>query len=453
MSEDYLARIPAHVFKIREVLDRAGKRAWVVGGCVRDLLRGREPSDWDICTDATPKEMMRLFPRAIPTGIDHGTVTVVLDRQHYEVTTLRGEGAYSDGRRPDSVHFVSDIEEDLARRDFTVNAIALESHSGIVVDPFGGRRDLAAGIVRAVGKAEERFSEDGLRVLRAARFCATLGFELDPATRDAIPRTLDTFRKVSPERVRDEWMKAMKADKPSVAFEVMQSTGILDITCPELAGCVGVEQNKHHAFDVWKHSLECMDACPKDGILRIAGLFHDVGKPKSRAFSEKTKDYTFYDHDRLGAEIVEPICGRLKFSNDERQRITHLVRHHLFHYDAWTDQAVRRWIRRVGKERLEDLFFLNEADARAKGKDATSSFQALEALKIHVAKVLAEGTALTTRDLAVDGHDLMKALGIAPGRMLGVLLNALLEEVTDDPSLNERERLLARARDLSARLS
>lgn len=448
MSEELLSKVPPHVFRIRDVLARSQKRAWVVGGCVRDLLRGKPPSDWDVCTDATPQELMKLFPRAIPTGLQHGTVTVVLDREHYEVTTLRGEGAYSDGRRPDAVHFVSDIDQDLARRDFTVNAIAIAADTGAIVDPFGGQRDLEAKVIRAVGKAEERFSEDGLRVLRAARFCATLGFSLDPATKAAIEPTLGTYKKVSPERVRDEWMKAMKAPKPSVAFDVMLETGIIGVTCPELLEGVGLEQNKFHAYDVWKHSLECMDACPHDAILRIAGLFHDVGKPRSRAFSDKTNDYTFYDHDRIGAEMVEPIATRLKFSNDERTRITHLVRHHLFHYDKWTDATVRRWIRRVGKDRLEDLFFLNYADAVAKGKDATSSFEALAALKLHVEKVLAEGAALSTKDLAIDGNVLMKDLAMKPGRAIGTVLAQLLEDVTSDPSLNTRERLMDRARAL-----
>jgi len=450
MSEELLSKVPPHVFRIRDVLARAGKRAWVVGGCVRDLLRGKTPSDWDVCTDALPDELMKLFPRAIPTGIAHGTVTVVLDRQHYEVTTLRGEGAYTDGRRPDSVHFVSDIEHDLARRDFTVNAVAIASDTGAVIDPFGGQSDLARRVIRAVGKAEERFSEDGLRVLRAARFCATLGFELDPATRAAIAPTLDTYKKVSPERIRDEWMKTMKAEKPSVAFEVMRDTGILAVTCPELLEGVGMSQNKYHGYDVWQHSLACMDACPGDAILRLSGLFHDVGKPKTRAFSEKTNDYTFYDHDRIGAEIVAPICTRLRFSNDERERITHLVRHHLFHYDGWSDSAVRRWVRRVGKDRIEDLFALNEADTRAKGLGTEPTFEALFALRAHVAKILAEGAALSTKDLAVDGHALMNEAGIARGPGLGKVLAALLEDVTNDPSLNTRERLLARAKELVA---
>lgn len=441
-----LSVAPKDVFWITNKLAEAGKRSWIVGGCVRDALLGKTPSDWDVATDARPDELVKIFPRAIPTGLQHGTVTVVLNKKHYEVTTLRGEGAYSDGRRPDTVHFVDAIEADLARRDFTVNAIAVDPKSGELVDPFGGRKDLEAKVIRAVGKPVERFSEDGLRVLRAARFCATLEFEIEPDTFAAISRTLDTFKKVSAERVRDEWVKTMKARKPSRAFDVMRETGILAITCPELLEGVGMEQNKWHEYDVWRHSMECMDACTGDPILRIAALLHDVGKPRTRAFSEKTKDWTFYDHDRVGAEIADPIASRLRFSNEERERIVALVRHHLFHYDQWSDAAVRRWIRRVGKERVEDLYILNEADVRAKGRGFEPDLAALEALKAHVAKVLAEGAALTTRDLAIDGRVLMKELGLSPGPIIGKILNALLEEVIADPKLNEREALLERAR-------
>jgi tRNA nucleotidyltransferase (CCA-adding enzyme) len=443
-----LARVPKDVQQLCALLRSRGKRAWIVGGCVRDLFRGREAADWDVATDARPPELLRIFPRAIPTGIEHGTVTVVSgDRQHhYEVTTLRGEGTYTDGRRPDWVEFVDDITRDLARRDFTVNAIAIDPVSGDVIDPFGGRSDLAGGVLRAVGDPRERFAEDGLRVLRAARFVASLELTLDPATEAAIPSTLDTFRKVAQERVRDEWVKTMKARAPSRAFEVMRRTGILEITCPELLRGVGLEQNRWHAFDVWRHGLACMDACAGDPILRIAALLHDVGKPATRAWSEKTSDYTFYDHDRVGAEIAEPIAARLRFSNDERARIVALVRHHLFHYDQWSDSAVRRWIRRVGADRVEDLYALNEADVRGKGRDFANDLEALSGLKAHVARVLAEGAALSTRDLRIDGHDLMRELGVRPGRIIGELLEALLEVVLSDPSANDRATLLEKAK-------
>jgi tRNA nucleotidyltransferase (CCA-adding enzyme) len=446
-----LDAVPGDVLALCERLRSKGKRAWIVGGCVRDLVLGRTASDWDIATDALPKDLLRIFPRAIPTGIEHGTVTVVSGGRHYEVTTLRGEGTYSDGRRPDWVEFVDDITADLARRDFTVNAIAIEPTDGRFIDPFDGRGDLSRKLLRAVGDPRERFAEDGLRVLRAARFVATLEMDLEPATESAIRPTLDTFRKVAQERVRDEWVKAMKARAPSRAFEVMRRTGILEVTCPELMEGVGMDQNKWHAYDVWRHGMECMDACVGDPILRIAALLHDVGKPRTRAWSDKTRDYTFYQHERVGAEIAEPITARLRFSNDERARIVALVRHHLFHYtDEWSNTTVRRWIRTVGADRLDDLYALNEADVRAKGRDFNMDLEALASLKAHVARVIAEGAALTIRDLKIDGHDLMRELGVKPGRIIGEILSALLEAVTNDPAANEPAALLALAREYLA---
>ncbi len=443
-----IASVPRDVVDLCARLRASGKRAWIVGGCVRDLVLGRLAADWDIATDARPRELLAVFPRAIPTGIEHGTVTVVQSGRRYEVTTLRGEGTYSDGRRPDWVEFVDDITADLARRDFTVNAMAIDPVDAKLIDPFDGRGDLARGVLRAVGDAKERFAEDGLRVLRAARFVATLELELDPDTEAAIQPTLGTFRKVALERVRDEWVKTMKARTPSRAFEVMRRTGILAVTCPELLEGVGLDQNRYHAYDVWRHGLECMDACASDAVLRIAALLHDVGKPRTRVWSDETQDYTFYDHDRVGAEIAEPIAARLRFSNDERLRIVSLVRHHLFHYsDEWTDTAVRRWIRRVGPERVADLYSLNEADVRAKGRDFAAGLEALDRLKAHVANVLAQGAALSTRDLRVNGRDLIQELGLRPGPIIGEVLDALLEAVTSDPDLNVREALLAAARE------
>ncbi|MEO7110078.1 MAG: HD domain-containing protein [Polyangiaceae bacterium] len=450
MAESLVDRIPQDVIGLCDRLAEKGKRGWVVGGCVRDLIAGRAVSDWDIATDALPTEVQKIFSRVIPTGIQHGTVTVMHKGKGYEVTTLRGETTYSDGRHPDAVHFVGDITADLARRDFTFNAIAVDPISGHVIDPFGGQKDLQNKLLRAVGVAEERFNEDGLRVLRAARFVATLEVELEEETRKAIPRTLDTFKKVSAERVRDEWIKSMKAARPSRAFEVMRDTGILAITCPELMEGVGMEQNKWHAFDVWKHGMECMNACVGDPILRISALLHDVGKPRTRAMSPKTNDWTFYDHEQVGAEIAQPIATRLKFSNDERARIVDLVRHHLFHYTAeWSDATVRRWMKRVGVDRIEDLYLLNEADVRAKGRDCSEDLDALARLKAHVAKVAAAGAALSTRDLKIDGKDLMRELSLKPGPILGKILTALLEDVLTDPAKNEPDLLLMRAREIA----
>lgn len=449
MAESLVDRIPQDVIGLCDRLAEKGKRGWVVGGCVRDLIAGRAVSDWDIATDALPQEVQKIFSRVIPTGIQHGTVTVMHKGKGYEVTTLRGETTYTDGRHPDAVNFVNDITADLARRDFTFNAIAIDPISGHVIDPFEGQKDLQNKLLRAVGVAEERFNEDGLRVLRAARFVATLEVELEDETRKAIPRTLDTFKKVSAERVRDEWIKSMKAARPSRAFDVMRDTGIMAITCPELMEGVGMEQNKWHAFDVWTHAMECMNACVGDPVLRISALLHDVGKPRTRAMSPKTNDWTFYDHEQVGAEIAAPIATRLKFSNDERARIVDLVRYHLFHYtDEWSDATVRRWMKRVGIDRIEDLYSLNDADVRAKGRDCSEDLAALAKLKAHVAKVVAAGAALSTRDLKIDGKDLMRELSLKPGPILGKILTALLEDVITDPAKNERDSLLARAREI-----
>lgn len=444
LAEVPAGRIPPPVLEICRRLRDAGHRAWIVGGCLRDLLADRPVNDWDVCTSALPAQVQQTFKRVIPTGIEHGTVTVLLGGVHYEVTTLRGEGAYSDGRRPDSVHFVADIEQDLARRDFTVNAIAYDPLDDQLVDPFGGRADMERRLLRAVGDPVERFSEDGLRVLRAARFVATLEFELDADTAAAIPRTIDTFRKVSPERVRDEWLKTMKAKRPSRAFRVMAETGILEATYPELAAQVGCTQNKWHSFDVWGHSLETLDALEGDPVLRVAGLLHDVGKPRTRAFSDKTQDYTFYNHEMIGADMADVWLRAFRFSNEERERVVHLVRNHLVCYsDDWSDAGVRRFVKRVGKEGLEDLLRLARADALGKGRPVDAELDGLLRLRKRVDAVIAAGSALSTRDLAVNGQDVMKRLAIKPSRRIGEVLEQLLERVLEQPELNERDALLA----------
>jgi tRNA nucleotidyltransferase (CCA-adding enzyme) len=400
-----LAAIPGPVLEVCERLSKAGHRAWVVGGCVRDLLMGKAVSDWDLATSALPSDVEKLFRRTIPTGIQHGTVTVLHKKQHYEVTTLRGEGAYSDGRRPDRVEFVRDIEEDLARRDFTVNAIAYDPLARELVDPWGGLRDLGQRIIRAVGDPHDRFGEDGLRVLRAARFCATLGFALDPATEAAIGPNLDTFRKVSAERVHEEWRKALAAARPSPAFEVMRRTGILAVTCAPLAALPASE---------FARTMERVDRCHAEHSLRLAALLLEVDVP-----SEPLADWP------------DGWLRAMRCSNAERRRVIHLLEHARIPAEL-DGRALRRWLRAVGRDAIEDVLEL----ARAGGHDVSDLAKRAE-------RELASGLPLAPRELPIGGGDVMAVLGTPPGRHVGEILEHLLERVLDDPSLAQRELLLA----------
>ncbi|MDH3653984.1 MAG: CCA tRNA nucleotidyltransferase [Myxococcales bacterium] len=443
-------QIARPVLDICKELRSAGERAWVVGGCVRDTLRGERVNDWDVATTARPEKVQKVFGKVIPTGIDHGTVTVLWKGQPFEVTTLRGEGAYSDGRRPDHVVFVEDIDRDLARRDFTVNALAYDPVDGQLVDPFGGLADMRDKVLRAVGEPSERFQEDGLRILRGARFVATLDFELDPGTEAAFRGALDTFRKVSPERVREEWMKAMSAAVPSRAFEVMRRTGILEVTYPELLEQVGCEQNQWHAYDVWNHTMRVLDESAADPVERIAALLHDVAKPRTRAKSDKTGDWTFYHHEKVGADMAERWLRSYRFSNQERELVVELIRHHLICYsNEWTDAAVRRFIKRVGPERVDPLLRLGNADALGKGRNVEEELAALKELRGRIDKSIEEGNALATQDLAIGGKDVIEHLEGGAGPIVGEILRTLLDRVIEDPSLNTRDKLMPMVEELA----
>ena len=440
--------IPAHVLEIARVLDRAGHRTWVVGGSLRDQLRkimdGSSPSpgaDWDLATNAKPAVVQRLFKRVIPTGIKHGTVTVMLGQHGYEVTTLRGEGGYTDGRRPDAVYFVDEIREDLARRDFTINAIAYDPLARVVDDPFDGIGDLQRRLIRAVGAPAERFGEDGLRVLRAARFVATLEFELDPETARAIEPSLYSFRKVSPERVRDEWVKAMKGRAPSRAFRVMRDHGLLDVTAPELLA--RSESGGDSPLDV---ALRAVDSSAPVAAVRFAALVHNIG-------STSVTD----QHANHSAELTFGLLSSLRFSNKDRDRITSLVRYHRApNPDTLSDADLRRWLKRIGPELLDDLHSLMIAVARAHTEPPTpeasspqraATLAEVERLVGRARALLELAPPLSIGELALSGNDLRQELNLPPGPLLGRTLQALLELVLDDPELNQRARLLALARE------
>lgn len=459
--------IPDYVQTVARILLKEGYACYLVGGALRDVVLSIEPDDYDLATDALPDAMLKIFPKSVSTGIRFGTVTVIvsdsLGGQHeVQVTTLRSEQQYTDGRWPSKVEFVTDLDEDLSRRDFTWNAMALDFSSAEldgenevkswgIYDPFGGKRDLTLKVVRAVGDPVERLTEDGLRSFKACRMAAQLGFEIHRDTFGAITRTLPVARKISMERVRDEFMKMMKnSPKPSIGIELMRTSGLLEIFMPELLDAYGVEQPKFHTYDVYEHLLRTVDAAPPD--IRLAALFHDIAKPR-----KSMPDGHFYGHDIEGENMTRTIMKRMKFSKSDTEHTAKLVRHHMFYYpvleeDAsekeveqyeakrWTDSAVRRFIARVGEEKIDDLFALRIADAAA---NPAASFQPeeIELLQERISEVRKKDMALKVNDLAVDGHDLM-ALGVEAGPEMGTILESLLKEVIEDPKLNERTTLL-----------
>ncbi len=444
------SRVPDDVVALCRRLGEGGHQAFLVGGGIRDLLLGRSPADFDVATSAHPADVMRLFGArfAIPTGLKHGTVTVVTvagdARRNVEVTTFRGEGAYADGRRPSSVTFVSSIEEDLSRRDFTMNAVAYDPVTGDLRDPFDGQGDLARRLIRAVGDPVQRFREDGLRPMRAIRQAAQLEFEIEPATLAAVSVTREVFLKVSSERVRDELLKLLAAPRPSRGIELMRATGLLEDVLPELLEGVGVTQNRFHKHDVYDHTLATVDGTAGDAVIRLGALLHDVGKPRARQPREGAPgEFHFFKHEIVGADMADAICRRLKLSTADRERVCGLVAHHMFFYTPdWTDGTVRRFVRRVGKDALAALFALREGDIAARGF-AEDPEKELGELRRRIAQVAAEDAAMRTTDLVIDGRDVMRILGIPPGRTVGVVLERLLERVLDDSSLNRRETLEA----------
>lgn len=440
------SRVPGPVLALLRRLQDAGHPAYAVGGAVRELLRGIDITDWDVATAARPNQVAALFPRVLPTGIKHGTVTVLTDSGPCEVTTFRTEHGYADARHPDHVTFVDDIESDLSRRDFTVNAIAWDPIAGRIFDPFGGEEDLRQGLIRCVGDPGQRFREDGLRPIRAARFAATLEFEVENGTFQALGAARDSVARIAAERVRDELMRMLDAPLPSRGFEVLRRAGLLPVWLPELQECIAVPQNRYHAYDVYFHTLYTCDAAPAGKpLVRLAALFHDVGKPRTRAEREDGEG-TFYNHQFVSAKMAEEAMTRLRFSGEDIQQVAHLVREHMFDYRReWTDAAVRRFLRHVGAEHVADLFDLRIADNLGNGLK-TGFPHYLGELHDRVSEILRRQEALTVRDLAVDGNDVMRELGVPAGPRVGQILDRLLEEALEDPARNDRERLLERLR-------
>jgi len=433
--------VPAILKDFSRFFTSNGFQVFLVGGAVRDLFLDKKAEDWDVATDARPEQVATLFRRIIPTGIEHGTVTIPFREKMIECTTFRTETGFSDGRRPDSVSFHSTIEEDLARRDFTMNAIAVSLPDGNVVDPFGGRTDIGAGIIRTVGTASERFSEDGLRPLRAVRFASQLGFMIDGPTLQAIEPALPVTARVARERIRDELVKILVSPVPSKALRFMEMTGLLKLVLPELASCRGIEQKGMHRHDVLDHLLASCDAAPQDSIvLRLAALLHDIGKPRVRAIGSDGQ-YTFHNHESESERIAASIMERLRFPLKTQKNVCHLVARHMFHYEpAWTDAAVRRFIVRVGEDHIGDLFALRRADSEGIAGSGTEPPELAE-FGSRIEGLLEKEHAFTLKDLKVNGTDLMQA-GLPPGRRTGLVLGELLEAVLEDPSLNTRERLL-----------
>ncbi|NCB01062.1 MAG: HD domain-containing protein [Spirochaetia bacterium] len=413
---------------------------FIVGGCVRDWVLHRDITDMDFATDATPLEVTSLFYKVIPTGIDHGTVTVLFKGEQFEVTTFRSDDEYLDNRRPKSVSFIGSIEEDLKRRDFTMNALAVNVISGELIDLHEGLIDIQKRLIRAIGDPETRFSEDALRMMRACRFASTLEFTIEENTLSAIKKLHSSLSTISGERIHIELFKILASRRPSIAFKIMDECGILALLFPELSIGKGVSQKGEHKADVLDHNLYALDNAPQsDVLIRLSALLHDIGKPVTKKIDEYG-NVTFYDHEKASLKMAKELMLRIKCSNAEIHKVLHLIKHHMLHYTSdMSDAAIRRFIARVGIEHIDDLFALRIADGIA--TNGINKKEILVEFKKRIEKELLSQHAFSMKDLKVNGNDLI-GIGIPKGPVIGLLLKELFETVLDDPSNNEKEKLL-----------
>ena len=448
--------IPKEISQITEVLENAGFEAYIVGGCVRDLLINKTPKDWDITTNAKPEDIKRLFENTFYNN-DYGTVGVVNENTKeeslkvVEVTPYRLESEYSDARRPDYVEFSDSIEHDLHRRDFTINAMARSVSKGHLIDLYKGQEDLKKGIVRAVGDPDIRFGEDALRILRAIRISAELGFKIEEKTKNSIKKDAKMLEKIAKERIRDEFVRIIMSDRPMEAIELTRELGVLQFIAPELEEGIGIEQNKAHAFTVWEHSLRAIkySADKKYPLeIRLSALFHDIGKPATRRWSSEKNDWTFHGHDVVGEKMTKKILERLKFSKKQIEKIVKLVRWHLFFSDTEqiTLSAVRRMVRNVGEENIWGLMDVRESDRIGMGRPKANPYR-LRKYKSMVEEALRDP--ISVKMLKIDGDKIMEVIQETPGPKIGYILHAILEEVLENPKLNTIEELENMAKKLA----
>lgn len=442
-------QIPSQVSDVLNALSKAGFEAYAVGGCARDFVLKRIPQDWDIATDAKPEEIQKIFPKSFYEN-NFGTVTVLDDGMEIQVTTYRIDNQYSDKRHPDSVRYTADLKEDLARRDFTINAMALDADGKTIIDPFGGEGDLQKKLIRAVGNAKERFNEDALRLMRAIRFAAQLNFTIEENTFKAIRESAPSIASISQERIRDEFVKIVMSAHAARGVDLLREAGILQIIIPEIMEGYGVGQNKHHVYTVYEHNLRAMQYAADQGFnlkTRLASLFHDVAKPAVKKGDGPNS--TFYNHDLVGAKMTRKLMQRLKFSTEETGKVSLLVRFHLFYYnvDEVTPSSVRRLIKNVGLENMDDLINVRFADRIGSGVPKAEPYK-LRHFRYMVDKVSKDP--LSVKMMKINGDDVMAILKIQPGPKVGIILNALFSEVLDDPAKNNPEYLRNRVVELNA---